>query len=185
MGMLEERVIGRTPAPQLKIVIQQRNIMGFAVIETILYHAHVDWRMAMKHQPLNLRSKIIDGIRIFNKYIFNRITLTLAKSGRGPFSVVYHKGRRSGRTYRTPVLASYVDEMIIIPLSYGEKVDWLRNVLAQGGCEIVRKKKTISAINPEVIDSRLAFEVLPEKRRKLFERHKMGKFLCLGVIEKE
>jgi deazaflavin-dependent oxidoreductase (nitroreductase family) len=139
----------------------------------------------MKRKPSNLRSKIIDGIRIFNKYIFNRITLTLAKSGRGPFSVVHHKGRRSGRTYRTPVLASYVDEMIIIPLSYGEKVDWLRNVLAQGGCEIVRKKKRISATDPEVIDSSVAYEVLPEKRRELFERHKMEKFLCLRMIEKE
>ena len=139
----------------------------------------------MKDQPSNLRNKIIDGIRIFNKYIFNRITLTLAKSGRGPFSIVYHKGRRSGRIYRTPVLASYVDGMIIIPLSYGEKVDWLRNVLAQGGCEIVREKKKISATNPEVIDASVAYEVLPEKRRELFERHKMEKFLCLRVIEKE
>ena len=127
----------------------------------------------------------MNGIRIFNKYIFNRITLTLTKSGRGPFSIVQHKGRRSGRAYQTPVLASYVDEMIIIPLSYGEKVDWLRNVLAQGGCEIVRKKKKINATNPEVIDSSVAYEVLPKERRRLFERHKMEKFLCLRVIAKE
>jgi deazaflavin-dependent oxidoreductase (nitroreductase family) len=141
--------------------------------------------MSMKNQPLSLRSKIMNGIRIFNKYIFNRLTLTLTKSGRGPFSIVKHKGRRSGRAYQTPVLASYVDEMIIIPLSYGEKVDWLRNVLAQGGCEIVRKKKKINATNPEVIDSSVAYEVLPKERRRLFERHKMEKFLCLRVIEKE
>ena len=86
-------------------------------------------------------NKFIDGIRIFNKFIFNRITLTLTKSGNGPFSVIYHIGRRSGRTYRTPVLASYVDETIIIPLSYGENVDWLRNTLAQGGCEILGQSK--------------------------------------------
>ena len=139
----------------------------------------------MEHQPSNLRSKIMDGIRVFNKYIFNRFTLALTKSGKGPFSIVYHKGRRSGRTYRTPVLASYVDGMIIIPLSYGENVDWLRNVLAQGRCEIVRKKKSIIATNPEVVDSSVAYEVLPEKRRELFERHKMEKFLRLRVIEKE
>ena len=139
----------------------------------------------MNDQPLNLRNKIMDGIRIFNKYIFNRLTLSLTKSGRGPFSIVYHKGRRSGRVYQTPVLASYVDGMIIIPLSYGEKVDWLRNVLANGGCEIIRKKKKINTTNPEVIDSSVALEVLPEKRRRLFERHKLEKFLRLQVIGKE
>ncbi len=137
----------------------------------------------MKNQPLSLRNKIIDGIRIFNKYIFNRLTLALTKSGRGPFSIVQHKGRRSGRAYQTPVLASYFDGMIVIPLSYGEKVDWLRNVLAQGGCEIIRNKNKINATNPEVIDSSVAYEVLPEERRRLFERHKMEKFLCLRVIE--
>jgi deazaflavin-dependent oxidoreductase (nitroreductase family) len=139
----------------------------------------------MKHPPQNIRNKVIDGIRIFNKHIFNRITLTLAESGKGPFSVVYHIGRHSGRTYRTPVLASYVDETIIIPLSYGENVDWLRNILAQGGCEIIRKKKRMGATNPEVIGSATAFAILPEKRRKLFECFKMEKFLRLQVIEKK
>ena len=139
----------------------------------------------MKHPPQYLHNKVIDGIRIFNKYIFNRITLAFAESGKGPFSVIYHKGRHSGRTYRAPVLASYVDETIIIPLSYGEKVDWLRNTLAQGGCEIIRKNERIGATNPEVIDSAAAFAILPEKRRRLFERFKMEKFLRLQVVGKK
>jgi deazaflavin-dependent oxidoreductase (nitroreductase family) len=137
----------------------------------------------MERRPQNFHKKTIDGIRIFNKYIFNRITLTLAKSGKGPFSVVYHVGRKSGRTYRTPVLASHVGETIIIPLSYGENVDWLRNILAQGGCEIVRKNKRVAAANPVVIDSKIAFAILPEKRRKLFERFKLDRFLRMQVIE--
>jgi deazaflavin-dependent oxidoreductase (nitroreductase family) len=137
----------------------------------------------MERRPQNFHKKTIDGIRIFNKYIFNRITLTLAKSGKGPFSVVYHVGRKSGRTYRTPVLASHVGETIIIPLSYGENVDWLRNILAQGGCEIVQKNKRVAAANPVVIDSKIAFAILPEKRRKLFERFKLDRFLRMQVIE--
>jgi deazaflavin-dependent oxidoreductase (nitroreductase family) len=137
----------------------------------------------MKRPPQYSNSKLIDGIRIFNKYIFNRMILTLAKSGRGPFSVVYHRGRRSGRTYRTPVLASYIGERIIIPLSYGENVDWLRNVLAQGSCHILRKNESIATANPEVIDSDAAFAILPVKRRELFERFKVEKFLCLRVVE--
>jgi len=137
----------------------------------------------MKQPPQTLHRKFIDGIRIFNKYIFNRITLTLAKSGWGPFSIVHHLGRHSGRAYRTPVLASYIGETIIIPLSYGENVDWLRNILAQGGCEMLRKNKRIAVTNPQVIDSAAAYAILPEKRRKLFERFKLEKFLRLHVIK--
>jgi deazaflavin-dependent oxidoreductase (nitroreductase family) len=111
--------------------------------------------------------------------------LTLAESEKGPFSVVYHIGRHSGRSYRTPVLASYIDETIIIPLSYGENVDWLRNILAKGGCEIILKKKRMGATNPEVIGTATAVAILPEKRRKLFERFKIEKFLRLQVIEKK
>jgi deazaflavin-dependent oxidoreductase (nitroreductase family) len=139
----------------------------------------------MSDRGENIHKKFLDGIRVFNKYIFNWFTLMLAKSGKGPFSIVHHIGRRSGREYRTPVLASYIDKIIIIPLSYGENVDWLRNVLAQGGCEIVRKHEKIIATNPEVIDSAVVLADLPQERCELFERIKMEKFLRLQVVSKE
>jgi hypothetical protein len=41
------------------------------------------------------------------------------------------------------------------------------------------------ATNPEVIGSATVFVILPEKRRKLFERFKIEKFLRLQVIEKK
>ena len=138
----------------------------------------------MKQTPRSLHNKFLNGVRIFNKYIFNRITLTFAGSEKGPFSVLYHTGRHSGRAYRTPVLASYVDETIIIPLSYGENVDWLRNILAAGGCEILRKNERIRAINPEVMDAADALVMLPEKRRKLLERFELEKYLRLQVSQK-
>lgn len=138
----------------------------------------------MDRSSQGLHKKFMDGIRIFNKYIFNRITLALAKRGKGPFSIVCHKGRRSGRMFQTPVLASYHEGVIIIPLSYGEDVDWLKNVLAQGGCEIFRMDRKINAVNPEVIGSTHAFASLPEDRRELFQRFKMEKFLRLQAIKK-
>jgi deazaflavin-dependent oxidoreductase (nitroreductase family) len=139
----------------------------------------------MKQQPQHLRSTSTNVSRLLNKYFFNRIVLTNTKSGKGPLSVVYHIGRQSGRTYQTPVLASYVEDKIVIPLSYGENVDWLRNVLAQGSCEISHKNRRMGATNPEVIDSAVALAILPEKRRKLFERTKEEKFLRLQVINKK
>jgi len=39
------------------------------------------------------------------------------------------------------------------------------------------------AVDPEVIESATAYELLPEERRKLFERFKLEKFLRMHLAE--
>jgi len=125
------------------------------------------------------RRVFLNGIRLFNKYILNRFTLWLAKRGIGPFSSLTHKGRKSNRLYSTPVVATYIDEHIFIPLSYGEQVDWLRNVLAQDGCKISWKGSAFEAKQPVVLEAHLVFPLLPRNRRTTFERFGLEKFLRL------
>ena len=52
------------------------------------------------------------------------------------YGVVHHRGRRSGRTYTTPVVVRPTADGFVIPLAFGERADWFRNVRAAGGCEI-------------------------------------------------
>lgn len=126
--------------------------------------------------------KILNGIRYFNKFIFNHLTLLFAGTNIGPFSKLIHKGRKSGKNFHTPVVATFIGDTVIIPLSYGEHVDWLRNILAAGGCEIIYRKKIITATKPEVVTGEVALSLLPGKRRKIFERFKLEKFLKLQVL---
>ena len=79
------------------------------------------------------------------------------------------------------MLVTHVGETVIIPLSYGESVDWLKNVLAQGGCEIVRKKQRMTAADPQVIEAEAAYALLPEDRRRLFKRFDLEKFVRMQV----
>jgi hypothetical protein len=136
----------------------------------------------MKTSTRVTRRIFLNIIRYFNKYFFNRLILWFAKRNKGPFSIIVHKGRRSGRIYKTPVLASFIEESIVIPLSYGENVDWLRNVLAHDGCEIIRKDVRIIARNPVVIKAESVLAVLPEGRSDLFERFDVEKFLHLTRV---
>ena len=126
--------------------------------------------------------KILNSIRYFNKYVLNHLTLIFSESKIGPFSILVHKGRKSGKSYRTPVVATFIVDTIIIPLSYGDQVDWLRNILAAGGCEIVYRNERLIAANPEIVHSYEAIDHLPEKRRRLFERFKLEKFLRMQII---
>lgn len=47
-----------------------------------------------------------------------------------------HTGRRSGRTYATPVSARRAGDVVLIPLTFGNQSDWSRNVLAAGHCSL-------------------------------------------------
>ena len=67
----------------------------------------------------------------------NRMTSRIARSGHGPFSLVRHVGRKSGRTYETPVILVKTPEGFIAELTYGEGVNWYRNIVAAGGCVVV------------------------------------------------
>jgi deazaflavin-dependent oxidoreductase (nitroreductase family) len=69
----------------------------------------------------------------------NRVTRRAARAGRGPWSLVRHVGRRSGRTYETPLLLARVPEGFVAELTYGPGVDWYRNIVAAGGCVVVHR----------------------------------------------
>jgi deazaflavin-dependent oxidoreductase (nitroreductase family) len=56
-----------------------------------------------------------------------------------PWALIVHRGRRSGAEYRTPVLAWRSRSELYVVLYYGTGAQWVRNVLAAGGGEIVRR----------------------------------------------
>jgi hypothetical protein len=68
----------------------------------------------------------------------NRLVRTFAGRRFSPVAIVEHRGRRSGRRYRTPVLAFRAADGYFISLPYGAGRDWVRNVLAAGSCTLER-----------------------------------------------
>ena len=71
----------------------------------------------------------------FNLAVTNRISSRFAPRLPG-FGIVTHVGRKSGRVYRTPVNVFRALNGFLIALTYGRESEWVRNVLAAGGCEL-------------------------------------------------
>ena len=71
----------------------------------------------------------------FNLAVTNRISSRFAPRLPG-FGIVTHVGRKSGRVYRTPVNVFRAPNGFLIALTYGRESEWVRNVLAAGGCEL-------------------------------------------------
>jgi deazaflavin-dependent oxidoreductase (nitroreductase family) len=130
---------------------------------------------------MNLQQQLRHGLLIVLKYTLNPLTRRLARSPFGPFSVVRHIGRRSGKLYETPIVVAPVKDGFVIELTYGPDVDWHKNVVAAGGCRLVwhGQEYVIDTIEPvESASGRAAFSparqlLLRLLRRKHFEKLKV------------
>jgi deazaflavin-dependent oxidoreductase (nitroreductase family) len=110
-----------------------------------------------------------DRLRTFNKHVTNRLLRRFANSSRGPFAVINHVGRRSGKSYETVIWIWPTREGFVIALTYGPQVDWLRNLLAAGGGTVFWHKKLYTVGKPEPIDAQTALLAFPAPFRLIFQ----------------
>jgi deazaflavin-dependent oxidoreductase (nitroreductase family) len=66
-------------------------------------------------------------------------------------AVVVHLGRKSQRQYRTPVMVFRREHDFLIALTYGRESQWVQNVLAQGGCQLETKGRTVRLTRPRIV----------------------------------
>jgi deazaflavin-dependent oxidoreductase (nitroreductase family) len=91
------------------------------------------------------------GLARFNRVVTNPIQGVYAWA-LPPWAVLIHRGRRSGRMYRTPVIAFRRGRTFAVAALYGQKSDWVRNILAGGG-QVVRAGRTYDLINPRLVSA--------------------------------
>jgi deazaflavin-dependent oxidoreductase (nitroreductase family) len=68
------------------------------------------------------------------------------------FVVVSHRGRRSGRVFRTPVTARMTAGGFVVPLTFGQGADWYQNLLAANTAVIQWNGVGHPVSDPEVVD---------------------------------
>lgn len=88
-------------------------------------------------------------IRPFTTHIFNRVSRRFA--GRLPwFGILTYPGRKSGRTYRTPLNVFRRGDSFVFALTYGSDVDWVKNVVAAGEAELRTRGRDLRLVEPEL-----------------------------------
>ena len=94
-------------------------------------------------------------------------------------SIVRHVGRRSGRSYETPVVAVEHNDGFLIALPYGQRTDWAKNVMASGAASVVSHGQTYRVDQPQVIPMGEATSFFGPKEQKLHRRFAVA--TCLQV----
>ncbi|WP_152361385.1 nitroreductase family deazaflavin-dependent oxidoreductase [Microlunatus speluncae] len=85
-----------------------------------------------------------------NRVGLNRVTRHLASWLPG-FGIVIHRGRRSGKEFRTPINVFRTDGGFVVALTYGPDSDWVKNVIRASGCALETRRRTHQLINPRIV----------------------------------
>ena len=114
-----------------------------------------------------------EGFARFNRRVTNPIQRLWA--GRIPaHGILEHVGRRSGKTYRTPLMVYSADldgrPGMAIVLSYGPNRDWLKNITAANGGRMRRYGKTFGVTDPRVVSKAEATGHVTRGWRPIFAR---------------
>jgi deazaflavin-dependent oxidoreductase (nitroreductase family) len=124
---------------------------------------------------------IPNGMRQVNKRALNKITRQLAPWLPG-LGVVLHRGRTSGRQYRTPVnVFPRPGGRYVLALTYGPDTDWVKNVLAAGGCELLTAGTHIELTAPRIFHDETRHEIRVLERSILGLLH-VYDFLELQIV---
>jgi deazaflavin-dependent oxidoreductase (nitroreductase family) len=102
----------------------------------------------------------------WNKVGLNRVTKRIAPWMPG-LGVVVHRGRRSGSVYQTPVNVFATKDGYVLALTYGPDTDWVKNVLAEGGCELRTGGRVIRLTSPRLFHDEARRDIRPLQRQVL------------------
>ncbi len=105
----------------------------------------------------------------FNRYVTNPVQRMWAGWAPG-FGILEHVGRKSGKTYRTPLNVFDTDDGVAILLTYGPNRDWLKNITAADSARMRRHGRTFEVTNPRVMSKEEAAPSVTGRSRALFSR---------------
>ncbi|MEU9805344.1 nitroreductase family deazaflavin-dependent oxidoreductase [Mycobacterium sp. NPDC050853] len=111
---------------------------------------------------------ILNAIRRFNHAVTNPRIMATARTTASSTAIIRHTGRRSGHAYETPVeVFDAADGTVVILLPYGQTADWVRNVTAHGGAELLRAGEQLGLTNPRVVPTAGVRSQLPAKELRM------------------
>jgi deazaflavin-dependent oxidoreductase (nitroreductase family) len=99
-----------------------------------------------------------------------------------PLVALHHVGRTSGRRYRTPVLAFLTPRGVVIALTYGPRVQWLRNVEAANGARMVRARRVLVLAEPRRLHGVAGAVLVPAWTRAALRLLRVDEFVELELV---
>jgi len=150
-------------------------VVGVVVVEQILDTVLMMWALRSGNP------RVIGLLTWYHKHVTNPVMVRFFSGRSAHAALLHHVGRRSGKAYATPLTAHRSEDTIIVPLPYGTKIDWLRNLQAAGQGVVKLEGRSFTVDQPEVVPVDSVMELLPSFVARLFQLHDTKEALRLHV----
>jgi deazaflavin-dependent oxidoreductase (nitroreductase family) len=120
-------------------------------------------------------------VRSIARFVNPVILLIAGRRWMPILGILHHRGRRTGRSYATPLGMRPLGNSFIMPRTFGEDAAWYRNVLAAGGCVVTYRGRDYTLVDPEVIDYGTAAPAFPRYERLQLRLIGIDQYLRLRV----
>jgi deazaflavin-dependent oxidoreductase (nitroreductase family) len=115
----------------------------------------------------------------FTTKVFNRFSRLFVK-WLPMFGIIRYRGRKSGKTYRTPMNVFRRGEEYIFALTYSSDVQWVKNVLAAGEADLEVRNRTIHLVEPELFVDPTR-HLMPQPVRTVLGFARVSEFLRMRI----
>ncbi len=121
------------------------------------------------------------GLARFNRSVTNRITKPAARR-LGGFGVLHHTGRRSGNEYETPLNVWRHGSEVVVALTYGSDVDWLKNAREAEASILVMAGKEVRVGRPRSIAEEEGLDWVPKTVGRILGVLDIDEFVIFPVL---
>ena len=152
-------------------------VLCLVIVGFVAFAAFVVVAIRTKSPPL------LNAVRWVNRTLTNRLQRPFAGKPGAYASVIRHQGRRSGRTYETPIVPFATDDGFVVSLPYGAATDWVRNVLASGSAVLIHDGRTLVVERPTVERVAEVEDLFPPSEQRTHRRFHIEH--CLRLRRRE
>ena len=96
------------------------------------------------------------------------------------YALIRHRGRRSGRDYTTPVAVRATADAFVIALPWGAETQWVRNLIAAGGCTLKWRGEEHTAVDPTIIQGTKGSSAFNSLQQRLLRSAGVSTFVHLS-----
>ena len=152
-------------------------VLGVVIVAEVAETVLMTWGLRSGN------SRVIRLVTWYHKHVTNPVMVRFFSGRSVHAALLHHVGRRSGKAYLTPLTAHRSEDTIIVPLPYGTKVDWLRNLQTAGRGVVELDGRRVTVDEPEVVPVDRVISLLPPFVTRLVRLHDTKEALQLHVVE--
>jgi EmrB/QacA subfamily drug resistance transporter/deazaflavin-dependent oxidoreductase (nitroreductase family) len=124
-------------------------------------------------------------VRFAARFVNPLVLLVAGRRWMPVVGILYHRGRRTGREYATPIGMRPLGDGFVIPRTFSDNAAWYQNIKAAGEGRVTYLGRHHRVVEPEVVDYATARPAFPRYERLQFRLIGINEYLRLRAVPDE